>query len=130
VLEKIKHRISTNKLCNNHYLRGPCSKGSECIFEHEYKASDEEIVAIKWLTRLNPCVNGQDCEVPGCIYGHHCPSVNSAVDGEKSAIGVPVNGKGAADKEEKVCAVYGCRFGREAHAPGVVVRFPRRWDKE
>jgi hypothetical protein len=62
VLDKIKRRTQNNKLCNNHYLRGPCAKGIECCFEHDYKATDDDLKAIAYLTRLNPCLAGQDCE--------------------------------------------------------------------
>lgn len=66
VLDKIKNRATTNKkkLCNNHYLRGPsgCFKGADCPFEHNAKVSPEELKAIAYLTRLNPCTNGQDCK--------------------------------------------------------------------
>ncbi|KAK7948499.1 uncharacterized protein PG986_009385 [Apiospora aurea] len=37
VLDRIKKRKDNDKLCNNHYLRGPCSKGDQCCFEHDYK---------------------------------------------------------------------------------------------
>nr|XP_036585813.1 c-x8-c-x5-c-x3-h zinc finger protein [Colletotrichum truncatum]KAF6796004.1 c-x8-c-x5-c-x3-h zinc finger protein [Colletotrichum truncatum] len=74
-LENIKKRTGNSKLCNNHYLRGPCAKGDECCFEHKYKPNNEEINAIAHLTRLNPCTSGQECDVENCIYGHHCPSV-------------------------------------------------------
>ncbi|TVY81394.1 hypothetical protein LSUE1_G008034, partial [Lachnellula suecica] len=107
VLDKIKRRTTANKLCNNHYLRGPCAKGSDCCFEHEYKATDEDLKAIAYLTRLNPCLNGQNCELEFCIYGHHCPSVTV--------------GKG-----EVTCMAFGCRFGREDHPPGTVVKHPRK----
>jgi hypothetical protein len=107
ILEKIKRRTSTNKLCNNHYLRGPCAKGDECCFEHNYKVTEEELKAIAYLTRLNPCLNGQDCEQEYCIYGHHCPST--------------VNG---------VCAQFGCRFSKEEHPPNTIIKHPKRWDKE
>jgi hypothetical protein len=73
-LDNIKKRKDHNKLCNNHYLRGPCAKGSACMFEHKYKPTKEELVAIAFLTRLNPCSNGQRCEVEDCIYGHHVRS--------------------------------------------------------
>ncbi|KAJ4306696.1 hypothetical protein N0V88_000060 [Collariella sp. IMI 366227] len=29
-LDRVKKRRDSNKLCNNHYLRGPCTKGREC----------------------------------------------------------------------------------------------------
>ncbi len=71
VLDSIKKRKDRDKLCNNHYLRGPCAKGDSCCFEHKYRPSQEEKTAIAFLARLNPCTNGQDCEVEDCIYGHH-----------------------------------------------------------
>jgi hypothetical protein len=107
VLDKVKRRTSSNKLCNNHYLRGPCAKGDDCCFEHNYKPSEEELKAISFLTRLNPCVNGQDCELEYCIYGHHCPST--------------ING---------ICAQFGCRFTKEEHPLGAIIKHPKKWDKE
>jgi len=71
ILDTIKKRKDKDKLCNNHYLRGPCSKGDNCCFEHKYRPSPEEKICIAFLARLNPCTNGQDCEVENCIYGHH-----------------------------------------------------------
>jgi hypothetical protein len=71
-LEGIKKRRDSNKkLCNNHYLRGPCAKGDACCFEHDYRPSKEEMIAITFMARLNPCTSGQDCEIENCIYGHH-----------------------------------------------------------
>lgn len=75
VLERVKRRPKDNKLCNNHYLRGPCAKKNDgCMFEHQYKPTQDELAAISYLARLNPCANLQDCESESCIYGHHCPS--------------------------------------------------------
>ncbi|ORY55099.1 uncharacterized protein BCR38DRAFT_415059 [Pseudomassariella vexata] len=74
VLDQIKKRKENDKLCNNHYLRGPCAKGDSCCFEHDYKPNADELKAISFLARLNPCTNGQDCEVDNCIYGHHVRS--------------------------------------------------------
>lgn len=70
--------------------------------------------AIAYLTRLNPCLNGQNCDLEFCIYGHHCPSV--VVQGGK----------------ETVCLAFGCRFSREDHPPGTVVKHPRKekWERE
>lgn len=70
-MESIKKRKESDKLCNNHFLRGPCTKGDSCFFVHDYKPSSEEINAIAVLARQNPCTNGQDCESDECIYGHH-----------------------------------------------------------
>lgn len=70
-LEYIKKRRDKDKLCNNHFLRGPCTKGDACHFFHNYKPSADEINAISVLARQNPCTNGQDCVQDDCIYGHH-----------------------------------------------------------
>lgn len=114
VLDKIKRRTNSNKLCNNHYLRGPCAKGSDCCFEHDYKATEEDLKAIAYLTRLNPCTKGQECELEFCIYGHHCPSV------------VALNGG-----KEIVCQAFGCRFAKEDHPPTTVIKHPRKekWER-
>ncbi|KAI1178181.1 C-x8-C-x5-C-x3-H type zinc finger protein-like protein [Nemania sp. FL0916] len=98
-LETIKRRKDNNKLCNNHFLRGPCAKGDECCFVHDYTPTKDEKNAIAFLARLNPCTNGQDCEVDNCIYGHHCPSV--------------VNG---------ICTHPFCKFRPEEHPPGTKLR--------
>ncbi|RAL67683.1 hypothetical protein DID88_008424 [Monilinia fructigena] len=106
VLEAVKRRTNNNKLCNNHYLRGPCSKGTECCFEHDHKATEEEIKAIAYLTRQNPCVNGQDCDNEECIYGHHCPSVVIPSVGSK----------------EPTCMAFACKFYKEDHPPGTIIK--------
>ncbi|KAJ9137005.1 CCCH zinc finger dna binding protein [Coniochaeta hoffmannii] len=98
-LDNVKKRKDSDKLCNNHYLRGPCSKGDDCCFEHKYKPTNEEVVAIAYLTRLNPCTAGQDCDVDNCIYGHHCPTVR---DGR--------------------CTHPNCKFLPEQHPPGTILR--------
>ncbi|KAJ8130955.1 hypothetical protein O1611_g2672 [Lasiodiplodia mahajangana] len=98
-LETIKKRKDNNKLCNNHFLRGPCAKGDDCCFVHDYNPNKDEKNAIAFLARLNPCTNGQDCDVDNCIYGHHCPSV--------------VNG---------ICTHPFCKFRPEEHPPGTKLR--------
>lgn len=70
-MESIKKRKEGHKLCNNHYLRGPCSKGDACCFVHDYKPTQDERNAIAFLARLNPCGMGQECEAEDCIYGHN-----------------------------------------------------------
>ncbi|KAK1459244.1 hypothetical protein CMEL01_02243 [Colletotrichum melonis] len=94
-MDNIKKRTGKDKLCNNHYLRGPCAKGDECCFEHKYKPNPDEINAIAHLTRLNPCTSGQECDVENCIYGHHCPSVTGTT-----------------------CTHPYCKFRVEDHPPG------------
>ncbi|KAL2759873.1 hypothetical protein ACRALDRAFT_2038636 [Sodiomyces alcalophilus JCM 7366] len=95
VVDAIKKRKDTCRLCNNHYLKGHCAKGNECSFEHKYKASEDDLRALSFLARFNPCGKGQECEVEYCIYGHHCPSV-----------------------KDGLCAHPYCKFRVEDHPPG------------
>ncbi|UKZ54784.1 hypothetical protein TrVGV298_008597 [Trichoderma virens] len=95
ILDVIKRRKDGDKLCNNHYLRGPCAKRDICPFAHDYKISDEEMKAVAILARQNPCSSGQFCELDDCIYGHHCPSIRDGV-----------------------CQHPYCKFSEEAHPPG------------
>ncbi|XWW98360.1 hypothetical protein V2A60_006360 [Cordyceps javanica] len=95
VMDAVKKRKDTDKLCNNHFLRGPCAKGDGCNFVHDYKPNSEEINAIAVLARQNPCTHGQDCENWECIYGHHCPSIRDGV-----------------------CTHPYCKFDESQHPPG------------
>ncbi|KAF3012054.1 hypothetical protein E8E14_009420 [Neopestalotiopsis sp. 37M] len=103
VLDIVKKRTGSDKLCNNHYLRGPCSKGDACCFEHNYTPNQDEIRAIMFLARLNPCTNGQDCDVDNCIYGHHCPSV-----------------------KDGVCTHPFCKFHVNEHPPGTKIKASKK----
>ncbi|KAM0427017.1 hypothetical protein ACHAPT_007915 [Fusarium lateritium] len=94
-MESIKRRAGNDKLCNNHFLRGPCTRIDICPFVHTYKPTQEELRALAMLSRQNPCTRGQDCDVEDCIYGHHCPNVSNGV-----------------------CTRQYCRFKPESHPPG------------
>ncbi|RGP68636.1 c-x8-c-x5-c-x3-h zinc finger [Fusarium longipes] len=74
-MENIKRRAGNEKLCNNHYLRGPCGRMDICPFVHNYKATQDDLLALAMLSRQNPCTAGQECDVDDCIYGHNCPNV-------------------------------------------------------
>ncbi|KAI0384900.1 hypothetical protein F5Y04DRAFT_248021 [Hypomontagnella monticulosa] len=107
VFDRLKKRKDHEKLCNNHFLRGPCTKGDECMFDHNYNPTKEEKNVIAFFARLNPCTSGQDCEADNCIYGHHCPTV--------------FNG---------VCTHPHCKFRVEDHPPGTKFKYPRISDKQ
>lgn len=116
-LENIKKRKDNNKLCNNHFLRGPCAKGDECCFVHDYNPNKDEKNAIAFLARLNPCTNGQDCDVDNCIYGHHVSVTflrfgNSRLPDLLQCPSV-VNG---------ICTHPFCKFRPEEHPPGTKIR--------
>ncbi|KAI1780669.1 hypothetical protein F4818DRAFT_396443 [Hypoxylon cercidicola] len=104
-LERLKKRKGGDKLCNNHFLRGPCTKGDECDFEHNYNPTKDEKNVIALFARLSPCTKGQDCDIDNCIYGHHCPSV--------------VNG---------ICTHPHCKFRVDEHPPGTKFKYPRHAD--
>lgn len=70
-IDDIKLRSNEKKLCNNHYLRGPCTRRDECPFIHTAKPTKEQLNALALLSRQNPCTRGQECDVENCIYGHH-----------------------------------------------------------
>jgi hypothetical protein len=78
-MENIKRRAGNDKLCNNHFLRGPCTRMDICPFVHNYKLSQEDIRALAMLSRQNPCTSGQDCDVEDCIYGHHVSRLPNTV---------------------------------------------------
>ncbi|KAI1102014.1 hypothetical protein F4804DRAFT_354043 [Jackrogersella minutella] len=102
VVEKLKKRKDSEKLCNNHFLRGPCSRGDDCDFVHNYCPTKEEKKVIELFSRLNRCCKGQDCQTTNCIYGHNCPSI---IDG--------------------VCQSSRCKFSVEEHPPNTKFKYPR-----
>jgi hypothetical protein len=75
--------------------------------------TDEELDAVAYLARLNPCLKGQDCEQGYCIYGHHCPSTtfNKKDNGWQ-------------------CSAINCRFAIDAHPPNTLMRRKERWERE
>ncbi|KAI1388495.1 uncharacterized protein F4822DRAFT_429114 [Hypoxylon trugodes] len=101
-LERVRIRHTETKLCNNHYLRGPCET-PRCPFEHGYKPTKSEKEVILYFCRLKPCVRGQLCEEEDCPYGHNCPAV--------------VKG---------TCISRVCRFRQGDHPPGTKFSGPMR----
>lgn len=71
-MDTVKKRAADKKPCNVFYLRDACPRGiSDCPFDHRQKMSKDEKNAIAFLSRTNPCQNGQDCTNEDCIYGHN-----------------------------------------------------------
>ncbi|KAF2087948.1 hypothetical protein K490DRAFT_65228 [Saccharata proteae CBS 121410] len=66
-------RVKKIKMCNVHFLRGPCSYGPACKRNHEYKASKSELESLRHVARMACCVHGTACDDPLCIFGHRCP---------------------------------------------------------
>ncbi|KAI1471632.1 uncharacterized protein F4812DRAFT_414934 [Daldinia caldariorum] len=102
VMDRLRKRRDTDRLCNNHFLRGPCTRGKECHFTHDYNPTNEEKKVIALFSRSNPCALGQNCTISDCIYGHHCPFV-----------------------KDGVCVHPHCKFRLNEHPPGTAFRGPR-----
>lgn len=71
VYQSMKGRGPKERLCNNHYLRGPCMKLDQCQFIHDEAPTKDELAVIAYMSRMNPCTAGQYCDEDSCIYGHH-----------------------------------------------------------
>ena len=69
--EKLRHRIP--RLCNPHYLRGPCTD-QYCTYDHTASLTDEELEALKYLNRSQPCERSSECTSAACLKGHMCPN--------------------------------------------------------
>lgn len=107
-LADIKRKTGSEKLCNNYFLRGACSKGNECPYKHRPKLGEDDLNALAYLSRLNPCQQGQYCPDYTCVYGHHCPAYKL----EKKS-----NGEMA-----YYCRWY-CKFDEEGHPPGTIMSY-------
>ncbi|KJZ80334.1 hypothetical protein HIM_00184 [Hirsutella minnesotensis 3608] len=117
-LENIKKRKDKDKLCNNHFLRGPCAKGDLCHFVHSYKPSTDEINAIAVLARQNPCTIGQDCVLDDCIYGHHVSTFDWYLNFLDSPIDPAIFYMQCPSVKDGTCCHPFCKFPEELHPPG------------
>lgn len=62
--------VKDMKLCNNHHLLPGGCKIRDCHYNHQYMPSPAELKALRQLLRGTPCINGNECDDPDCIYGH------------------------------------------------------------
>jgi hypothetical protein len=116
-------RVKKLKLCNVHYLRGPCpydtslknrkvnknTSDGKCTHRHDYKGKPAELETLALVARMAPCQNGTECADAPCIYGHVCPAPRQANMSKLKG------GKWAID-EGKLC-IFGieCRFDTDMH---------------
>ncbi|KAJ8117376.1 hypothetical protein OPT61_g1412 [Boeremia exigua] len=70
-------RIKKLKLCNVHYLRQECPYGTQCAHDHSYNPKRDEIMTLRLVARMSPCLNGSGCQDVKCIFGHRCPAPSS-----------------------------------------------------
>lgn len=67
-------RIKKLKLCNVHFLRQECPYDMQCTHKHSYQPSRSEIVTLRLVARMSPCLMGSACQDYKCIFGHRCPA--------------------------------------------------------
>ncbi|THW40676.1 hypothetical protein D6D21_06710 [Aureobasidium pullulans] len=65
-------RVTQQKLCNEHQLKGYCKKGQEsCGFDHS-PISDGIKLVLKHMVHDYPCGRKGDCRFKNCNMGHIC----------------------------------------------------------
>lgn len=68
------NRVKRMKMCNVHFLRGTCPYGAKCSHDHACNPSNDELLTLRLVARMSPCINGSGCQDIKCIYGHRCPA--------------------------------------------------------
>lgn len=96
------NRVKRMKMCNVHYLRGTCPYGPKCSHSHDLHPSNDELLTLRLVARMSPCINGSGCQELKCIYGHRCPA--------------PLQNRTGSMRGTKGC-VHGdsCKFPQELH---------------
>ena len=65
-------KVSSQKYCNNKYLRGECTYDG-CRQNHTAKLSQAEMDTLTFLARCLVCRYGPECTDEDCHAGHICP---------------------------------------------------------
>ena len=71
-VKKFNERIRDKNCCNNYHLKGFCSNGDGCNFQHGDRLSDGEQRVLRHKARSIKCNSGSWCEEFDCPYGHRC----------------------------------------------------------
>ena len=64
-------RIAKAKLCNNYHLKGHCTSGESCVYDHR-PISASEMKCLQQVNRQAPCPRKGSCRVLNCLGGHIC----------------------------------------------------------
>ena len=56
-------RIKKLKMCNVHYLRNDCPY-DPCTHGHDYKPNKNELMTLRYVSRMTPCHFGSECDDP------------------------------------------------------------------
>lgn len=70
----MKASVQGRNFCNFYHLTGACDKGDKCGYQHDAipNLSAAEKLALRHKSRQILCVDGQWCDSPYCMHGHHC----------------------------------------------------------
>lgn len=75
-------RCAVQKLCNNYFLKGGCSKSYACDYDHK-PAAPEVINCLKQVVTNNPCPRKGECRLLTCLNGHICQKADCKFRGGK-----------------------------------------------
>lgn len=72
-----KARLQGRNFCNFYHLSGHCDKGDACEYKHDCqpRLTASEQLALRHKGRQIKCSDGQWCDSPYCLSGHHCKNV-------------------------------------------------------
>lgn len=72
-----KARFQGRNFCNFYHLSGLCDKGDACEYMHDCqpRLTASEKLALRHKSRQIKCSDGQWCNSPYCLSGHHCKNV-------------------------------------------------------
>ncbi|CAN8101948.1 unnamed protein product [Discula destructiva] len=73
----IKASAQGRNFCNYHHLGNGCEKGDMCGYQHDASPNltVAEKLALRHKSRQIVCGDGQWCESPYCLHGHHCKNL-------------------------------------------------------
>lgn len=63
---------SKTRLCNNHYLKGYCQYGNNCVWDHSEVLTPLQLDTLRNKARTSAC-RDPFCKDPDCTLGHMCP---------------------------------------------------------
>ncbi|KAL6366034.1 hypothetical protein LRP88_00128 [Fusarium phalaenopsidis] len=63
--------VENYRLCNSYYLLGGSCQPN-CTYRHDMPRTEENVSILRTLRRRLCCEKGHACDLPYCIYGHHC----------------------------------------------------------
>ncbi|KAH7254623.1 hypothetical protein NW759_013452 [Fusarium solani] len=63
--------VENYRPCNSYYLLGGSCQPN-CTYRHDMPRTEENVSILRTLRRRLCCEKGHACDLPYCVYGHHC----------------------------------------------------------